>query len=188
MDTTLWTLNLCWPTERKYEGGKAKKVGWTMRDRGYPISPLLGDSDATDEVGGGSWSWIVWPHSTCSQEKQAKTPVLDKGYHGNLSPFRQEISRESTESVRLCEYVCVCGYAWRYNKLLCHRYCLGHLWLRMNCLRGCTGLSFKGLLLVSVLVFPSENMWQNQSARKDQHSSTNTLSGYKQDSSGHDSS
>lgn len=49
--------------------------------------------------------WIVWPHSTCSQEKQAKTPVLDKGCHGNLSPLGHEISGESTERLPL---PCVC--------------------------------------------------------------------------------
>lgn len=47
--------------------------------------------------GGG---WFVWPHSTCSEEKQAKTPTLDKGCYGNPSPLGHEISGESTD--RMC--------------------------------------------------------------------------------------
>lgn len=29
-----------------------------MRDRGYPISHLQGDRDATDELGGGGWGGV----------------------------------------------------------------------------------------------------------------------------------
>lgn len=39
-----------------------------------------------------------------AQEKQAKTPALDKGCHGNPSPLGHQISRESTESVCLDEW------------------------------------------------------------------------------------
>lgn len=30
-----------------------------MRDRGYPISPLQGNRDATDELGGVGGGWIL---------------------------------------------------------------------------------------------------------------------------------
>lgn len=62
----------------------------------------VGDRDSTDEMGGVGkrGGWFVWPLSTCSEEKQAKTPALDKGCYGNPSPLGHKISGESTD--RMC--------------------------------------------------------------------------------------
>lgn len=43
------------------------------------------------------------PIQRAHKEKQANTPALDKGCHGNPSPLGHRISRESTESVCLGE-------------------------------------------------------------------------------------
>lgn len=60
---------------RRRKGGRRdKNEGWTERDRGYPISPLQGDSDATDEFEGGGGR-IVWPHSTCLTRKSRPEPL-----------------------------------------------------------------------------------------------------------------
>lgn len=53
-----------------------------------------------------SWGgWTGWPHSAWFEEKHAKSPKLDKGCHSNTSPHK--ISRESTESVRQCDRMCI---------------------------------------------------------------------------------
>lgn len=80
-------------------------------------------------------SWVVAvgvglsdPIQRAHKEKKSrpKPPVLDKGYHGNLSPLGHKISGESTESVcSTCAHVEV-------QKLLCHRYCLSHAGLAMK--------------------------------------------------------
>lgn len=98
MDTTRQTFNLSEPTETEPGEGRDKTARRTV-----------GDRDSTDEQGGvgkrGGGGWFVWPHSTRSEEKQAKTPALDKGCYGNPSPLGQEISGESTDRIFL-QLVC----------------------------------------------------------------------------------
>lgn len=59
---------------RRRKGGRRdKNGGWTERDRGYPISPLQGDSDATDEFEEGGVG-LSDPIQHASQEKAGQSP------------------------------------------------------------------------------------------------------------------
>lgn len=58
--------------------------------------------------------------------------MLDKGFHGNLSPLGHEISRESTERLPL-----TCVYVEIHKKKNCYVIPIvsAIFWLRMNWLR-----------------------------------------------------
>lgn len=131
-----------------------------MRDKGYPISPLQGDSDATDEMGMGGVG-LSDPIQHAHKKSRPKPLCWTRVAMVTSLPLG---TRSAGNQLKVCECVCVCeSDAWRYKKTVMSSLLL-QLSLAQDGLvkRELIIFSFcpsRDFLVVSVLVSPSEDMW-----------------------------
>ncbi len=80
-----------------------------MRDRGYPISPLLGDSDATDEVGGGVGVGLSDPIQHAHKKSRPKPLCWTRVTMVTSLPSGR---RSAGNQLKVCVCVNMCVCVW----------------------------------------------------------------------------
>lgn len=100
-------------------------MGWTMRGKGYPISPFQQHSDATDGLRRG---WVSDPIQTINKKTRPKLLCWTRVAIVTSLPLGTRSAGNRPKLWSVCVNTCMCPQIFLdiLKKLLCHQYCFSH--------------------------------------------------------------